>query len=41
MGRSGMYIGYWWESQMERRPKCRLVNNIKMNLREIRWCDMD
>jgi hypothetical protein len=35
-----MHIGYWWESQKERRPRRRWVNNIKMNLREIGWYGM-
>jgi hypothetical protein len=33
-------MGYWWESQKERplgRPRRRLVDNIKMDLREIGW----
>jgi hypothetical protein len=33
-----MHIGYWWESQKER---CRWVNNIKMDLREIGWNGME
>jgi hypothetical protein len=31
-GRSGMHIGYRWESQKER-PRCRWVDNIKIDLR--------
>jgi hypothetical protein len=44
MGRRGMHIGYWWESQKERRlgrPRYRWVDNIKMDLRERRWNGMD
>jgi hypothetical protein len=40
MGRRGMHIEYWWESQKERAleiPRRRWVDNIKMDLREIRW----
>jgi hypothetical protein len=33
-----MNIGYWWENQNER---CRWVDNIKIDLREIGWDDMD
>jgi hypothetical protein len=37
-----MLIGYWWESQKERgRPRCRLMDNIKMDLREIGWDGTD
>jgi hypothetical protein len=41
-----MHIGYWWKSQKEKRrplgrPRRRLVDNIKMYLREIGWCVMD
>jgi hypothetical protein len=40
-----MHIGYWWESQKEKRPlgrqRRRWVDNIKMNLREIGWDGMD
>jgi hypothetical protein len=37
--RRGIHIGYWW-GKPERngqlgRPRCRWVNNIKMDLREI------
>jgi hypothetical protein len=37
MGRRGKHIGNWWESRKERdyslgRPRCRWVNNIKMDL---------
>jgi hypothetical protein len=38
MGRRGMHIGYWWESQKERplgRPRRRWVDNIKMDFGEI------
>jgi hypothetical protein len=38
MGRRGMHIGYWWESQKERDH---WVENIKMDLREIGWNGMD
>jgi hypothetical protein len=37
MGRRGTHIGYWWESQ---KIYTRLVNNIKMDLREIGWDGM-
>jgi hypothetical protein len=35
MGRRGMRVGYWWDSQKRPpgRPRCRWVDNIKMNLR--------
>jgi hypothetical protein len=36
-----MHIGYLWESQKERRPRRRWVDNIKMDLREIGWGGMD
>jgi hypothetical protein len=36
-----MHIGYWWESQPLGRPRGRWVDNIKMDLREIGWNDMD
>jgi hypothetical protein len=40
-----MRIGYWWESQKERRPlgrpRRRWVDNIKMDLREIGWDGRD
>jgi hypothetical protein len=35
-----MHIGYWWECQ-KGRPRRRWVDNIKMDLREIGWDDMD
>jgi hypothetical protein len=42
-GRRDMHKGYWWESQKRPlgRPRCRLVDNITMNLREIGWGCMD
>jgi hypothetical protein len=44
MGRRGMYAGFWWESQKEKRllgrPKRRWEDNIKMDLREIGWGGM-
>jgi hypothetical protein len=38
-----MHIGYWLESEKRplRRPRNRRENNIKMDLREIRWGGMD
>jgi hypothetical protein len=42
-GRKVVLIGYWWESQKERdhwRDSMRL-DVIKMDLREIRWGNMD
>jgi hypothetical protein len=40
-----MRIGYWWESQKEKkplgRPRRRWVDKIKMALREIGWDGMD
>jgi hypothetical protein len=45
MGRREMYIGYWWENQKERRPlgrpRRRLVDNGKIDLREIGWDGVD
>jgi hypothetical protein len=45
MGRRGMHIGYWWESQKEKRTLGRRrrewVNNIKMDLRVVEWDGMD
>jgi hypothetical protein len=40
-----MHIGNWWESRKEKRPLGRftrkLVDNIKMDLREIGWSGVD
>jgi hypothetical protein len=40
-----MNIGYWWERKEGKRPlgrpRCRWVDNIKMNLREIEWDGVD
>jgi hypothetical protein len=36
-----MHIGFWWESQKERRPRRRWEDNIKMDLREIGWGGLD
>jgi hypothetical protein len=40
-----MHIGFWRESQKEkcplRKPRCRWVDNTKMDLREIGWDGMD
>jgi hypothetical protein len=36
--------GYWWEDQKERplgTPRRRLLNNIKLNLRNMGWGFMD
>jgi hypothetical protein len=35
--RRGTHIGYRWESQ---RPRHRLVDNIRMDLREVGWGDV-
>jgi hypothetical protein len=40
MGKRGMHVGFWWESQKERKI-CRWMNNIKINLTEIEWGCMD
>jgi hypothetical protein len=40
-----MHIGYCWESQKQRdqlrKTRCRWLDNIKMDLREIVWGGMD
>jgi hypothetical protein len=38
MGRRGMHIGYWWQSQ-KGRPlgRCRCVDNIKIDLSKVGW----
>jgi hypothetical protein len=39
-----MHVGFWWESQEERprgRPRFRSEDNIKLDLREIRWGSKD
>jgi hypothetical protein len=44
MGRRGIHISYWWESQMERplgTPRRRWMDNIKMDIREIEWGGTD
>jgi hypothetical protein len=42
MGRRGMHVGYWLENQRPlRRPRHRLKDNIKMDLREIGLGGMD
>jgi hypothetical protein len=44
MGRRGIHIGYFWESQRERPlggPTRRSVDNIKMDLRDIGSGGMD
>jgi hypothetical protein len=45
-GRREMYVEYWWERQKKKkrplgRPRRRLVDNIKTDLREICWGGMD
>jgi hypothetical protein len=45
MGRRGKHIGYWWGKPERKtplgRPRCRLVNNIKIDLRKKGWDGMD
>jgi hypothetical protein len=40
-----MYMGFWWESQKEKKPLVRPTrrgeDNIIMDLREIGWGGMD
>jgi hypothetical protein len=38
-----MHIGYWWKSLKRQlgRPSCRWVDNIKMDLSEIKWDRME
>jgi hypothetical protein len=40
MGRRGTRIDYWWESQRER-PRRRWVDNIRLDLGEVGWGDVD
>jgi hypothetical protein len=44
-GRRRTLIDYWWESQRERdalgRPRRRWVDNIRMDLGEVGWGDVD
>jgi hypothetical protein len=39
----GMYVRFWCENKKGPvgYPKCRWENNIKMDITNIRWCDMD
>jgi hypothetical protein len=39
MARRGMCMGFWWESQKE--EITRWEDNIKMDLREIQWGDIN
>jgi hypothetical protein len=44
LGRGGMHVGFWWESQKERplgRPRRRWKDNIKMDCKEIGWGGTD
>jgi hypothetical protein len=42
MGRRGTRIGSSWESQWEGgRPRCRRVDNLRMDLVEIGWGGVD
>jgi hypothetical protein len=44
MGRRGMHVGYWWQSQKERdywEDQDVDGDNIKMDLREIGWDGME
>jgi hypothetical protein len=39
-GSRGTNIGYWWESQRERR-RSRWVDSIRLDLGEVGWGDVD
>jgi hypothetical protein len=43
MGRREIHMRFWWESKKRQlqRPRRRLDDNIKMDLREIELGDMD
>jgi hypothetical protein len=44
MGRLGMHIGYWGKASWKEttgKPRRRWVDNIKMDLRDIGWDDMN
>jgi hypothetical protein len=41
MGRRETCIGCWWESQREGRPRRRWLDNIRMDLGEVGWGDVD
>jgi hypothetical protein len=39
-----MHVGYWWKARRKettRRPRRRLVDNTKMDLRETEWGGVD
>jgi hypothetical protein len=43
-GAKRTHIGYWWESRKEKelgRQTRRWMDNIKMDLVETGWCDVD
>jgi hypothetical protein len=44
-GRRGTLIDYWWGSQRGKsslgRPRHRWVDNIRMDIGEVGWCDVD
>jgi hypothetical protein len=40
--KGGIHTGFWWESEKERdKQKGKWEDNIKVDLREIGWGDMD
>jgi hypothetical protein len=45
MGRRGMFVGFWWESRMDRTmmTKTKWSDNIRMDLREagLGWYGLD
>jgi hypothetical protein len=42
MGSRGMHIGYWWEGKrLLGGPRCRWVDNVRMDLKEMGWGDVD
>jgi hypothetical protein len=45
MGRRGMHIGYWWGTRRKettrKTTRRRLVDNIKIDIREIGWDGID
>ena len=44
MGAGEIYIGFWWGDLMQRdqlEDVCQMGYNIKMDLQEVEWEDMD